>query len=502
MTLQGNYDSLLEKNKKAIIYQMIQDQLGWDFETKMPSKGGQQRSIQFATLAADIHKLMTDPKIGELINKIKTDADYSSLSDVQKRNLYLIEREYNRQTKIPTDLVEEIAKHQVVAIETWKKAKAAKNYEMFKPELKIALDLQKKRAHYLDPDKHPYDVLLDIYEPNMTSVMITDLFDELKEGLVPLIKKIKSSPNQPDTSFLSRSCPISVQEALATDLSKVVHYDLDRGRIDTTEHPFTTGYYQDVRITTHYYENEFDNALFSTIHEAGHAIYEQNLDEKFMYQPLGQAASLGLHESQSRFFENIIGRSPEFWEYYLPRFKELTGDIFSDIDNKWFLRAINHVKPSKIRVTADEVTYSLHVIIRFEIERDLAEGKITVEELPTIWNQKYKDYLGVDIENDSEGVMQDTHWASGLFGYFPTYALGNIYNAMQLHVIRQELPNYDELVRTGNLKPILEWLTKNVHQPSNLFDPAVLMEQITNEPINTKYFIEYCHNKYSKLYEF
>ncbi|MHA2155863.1 MAG: carboxypeptidase M32 [Candidatus Hodarchaeales archaeon] len=502
MTLQEDYDTLLQKNKKAIIYQMIQAQLGWDFETYMPSKGGQQRSMQFATLAADIHTLMTDPTIGELLNSIKNDTNYFSLTEAQKRNLFLIEKEYNRQTKIPADLVKEIAKHQVVAIETWKKAKAEKNYELFKPELKKALDLQKQRAHYLDPNKHPYDVLLDIYEPNMTSAMITDLFNELKKGLVPLINKIRSAPNQPDTSFLSRECPIPIQEKLATDLSNVVHYDLDRGRIDTTEHPFTTGYYQDVRITTHYYENEFDNALFSTMHEAGHAIYEQNLDEEFMYQPLGQASSLGLHESQSRFFENIIGRSPEFWEYYLPRFKELTGDIFDDIDSDKFLHAINHVKPSKIRVTADEVTYSLHVIIRFEIERDLSEGKITVDELPLIWNQKYKEYLGVDIEDDSEGVMQDTHWAAGLFGYFPTYALGNIYNAHQLHVIRKELPNYDELVRTGNLKPILEWLTKKVHKPASLYDPADLMQQITNEPINTKYFIEYCIKKYSQIYGF
>ncbi len=502
MTLKEDYDLLLEKSKKAIIYQMIQAQLGWDFETYMPSKGGQQRSMQFATLAKDVHKLLTDPEIGELLDRIKSDPEYTSLSETQQRNLYLINRDYERQTKIPSELVEKIAKHQVIAIETWKKAKAAKDYEMFKPELKKALDLQKKRAHYLNPDKHPYDVLLDIYEPNMTSAMITVLFNQLKEGLVPLIKKIQSASNQPDTSFLTRTCSIPIQEKLATDLSNVVHYDLDRGRIDTTEHPFTTGYYQDVRITTHYYENEFDNSLFSTMHEAGHAIYEQNLDEEFIYQPLGQAASLGLHESQSRFFENIIGRSSEFWEFYMPKFKEITGEIFADIDNKTFLHAINHVKPSKIRVTADEVTYSLHVIIRFEIERDLSEGKITVDELPKIWNQKYKEYLGVDIEDDSEGVMQDTHWAAGLFGYFPTYALGNIYNAHILHVIRKEMPNYDNLVRNGDIKPILAWLTKNVHKPASLYDPADLMQRITGEPVNTQYFIDYCTQKYSQLYGF
>jgi carboxypeptidase Taq len=420
----------------------------------------------------------------------------------QKRNLYLIEKEYNQATRLPVELVQEIASHQVKAIQIWKNAKAAKNFELFKSALQKAIDLQIQRAKYIDPEKDPFDVLLDLYEPNITAKEITKLFDELKAGLVPLIQKIRTAPKQPDTSFLTRSVPIDIQEKLSIDLSNIVHYDLQGGSVTTTEHPFTTGYYDDVRITTHYYENEFDNSMFSVLHEAGHAIYEQNLPHKYMYQPLGKAIGLGLHESQSRFIENIIGRSREFWEYYLPKFKNLTGDIFADISLDKFVHAINNVIPSKIRVTADEVTYCLHVIIRFEIERDLIAGKITIDELPTQWNQKYKQYLGVDIEDDSEGVMQDTHWASGAVGYFPTYALGNIYNAHMLHVIRSEMSNYDDLVRSGNLKPIIDWMTEKVHKQASLYDPVELMTKITGEPVDTKYFIEYCEKKYSNLYGF
>jgi carboxypeptidase Taq len=502
LTIQDNYKNLLERAKKIIIYDNIQSLLGWDFETQMPPKGGKQRSLQFSTLATDMHKMLTDPEVGKLIEKIKEDDEYSTLSEEQQRNVYLIEREYNKSTKLPIELVAEIASHQVVSIETWKKAKEQKDYSIFKPALEKGLELQIKRAHYLDPDKDPYDVLLDTFEPKMDSVTITKLFNELKTGLVPLIRKTQESKKQPDISLLRRSVPIDLQKKLSEDLAKIVHYDLDKGSIDEAEHPFTNGYYDDVRITTHYYENEFDNSFFSVVHEAGHGIYGQNLASEYIYQPIGESASLGIHESQSRFIENIICRSKEFWEFYFPRLNEITKNIFSDVNLDEFVHAINMVKPSKVRVTADEITYCLHVIIRFEIERDLLSKKLSLDDLPNAWNQKYKEYLDVDIENDSEGVLQDIHWASGAFGYFPTYALGNIYNAHQLHVIRKDLSNYDDLVRSGNLKPIIDWLIEKVHRPSNLYDPAVLMQRVTGESVNPQYFIEYLDKKYSALYDF
>jgi carboxypeptidase Taq len=272
------------------------------------------------------------------------------------------------------------------------------------------------------------------------------------------------------------------------------------GRIDETEHPFTCGYYDDVRITTHYYDQDLASSLFSVLHEGGHATYEQNLKREWIYWPIGTACSMGFHESQSRFVENIVGRSREFWIYFLPKLKEFTGNIFSDVKLDQFVHAINRVKPSKIRILADEVTYGLHIFIRFEIERELIGGKITVADLPGIWNQKYKEYLGVDIENDSEGVMQDTHWASGLYGYFPSYALGTIYSGQILAVMKKTVPDWKDQITKGNFYPIKQWLIKNVYSYGNLYNPASLIKHITGEGINVKHYLDYLNEKYSKLY--
>jgi carboxypeptidase Taq len=496
------YEELLNKYQEIAILTQIENILDWDFETYMPTLGVEQRSQENAFVATLLHERKTDKEIGDLIEKIKTDSANGSFSDIEKRNVYLIEREYNRLTKVPKDLVKELAKQKTITVQTWKKAKKEQSYSMFKVEFDKLLELSKKRAHYLDPEKHPFDVVMDEFEPGMTSEMVTKLFNELKEGLIPLIRKCTESPNQPDPSIIKRKCPLEIQRNISEDISNLVHYDLERGRIDEAEHPFTTGYYDDVRITTHYYEKDFADSFYSVLHEAGHGIYEQNLSKDYIYQPVGEASSYGVHESQSRFIENIIGRSREFWEYYMPRLKELTGDIFSDLDVNSIVKTINYVKPSKIRITADEVTYSLHIIIRFEIERDLISGKITTDELPSIWNAKYKEYLGVDIENDSEGVMQDTHWASGYFGYFPSYALGNIYNAHRLNRLIQDIPNFKSLLSEGNFKPIIDWLINHIHKQSKLYDPPTLIKQITGEEINTKYFIKYLEEKYSDIYGF
>ncbi|MHA1972275.1 MAG: carboxypeptidase M32 [Candidatus Hodarchaeales archaeon] len=499
--IKDDYKNLLKISEELILLTTVRSVLGWDFETHMPKKAVELRSRQFSYLASLMHSKVTDPKIGELIRKIKENKNYSILDKVEKRNIYLIEREYNKQTKVPRELVAEIAAQSAKTVQIWKQAKEQKIYELYKPELGKILELTKKKAHYLDPEKDPFDVLLDDFEPGMTSEQITILFDELKKGLIPIIEKCLNSPKQPETKFLKRRVPVEVQKELSKELAKVIHYDLERGSIDETEHPFTTGYYDDVRITTHYYENDFVNSFYSVMHEGGHALYEQNLNRDFMFQPVGAHCSLGFHESQSRFIENLIGRSREFWEFFLPKFKEITGDIFEEIDIDSMVRAVNEIRPSKIRVTADEVTYSLHVIIRFEIERELLKGNISIDELPEVWNQKYKEYLGVEIENDSEGVMQDTHWAGGAFGYFPTYALGNIYNAHMLAYMKKELSDFDELVKEGNLQPIIDWLIENVHKPSNLYDPPELIKRITGEDINPKYFIEYIKDKYSKIYD-
>ncbi|MFX0184450.1 MAG: carboxypeptidase M32 [Candidatus Hodarchaeota archaeon] len=502
MKIKDYYEKLMAEMEEIIILGTINGILIWDSETYMPPKGIDLRGKQLAFIAGQIHERMIDPKIAELIKAIKDSPDYSSLTNVEKRNVYLTQRQYDKSTKVPKKLVKQIAEQSAKTTQIWKKAKQEKDYSLYKPELEKILELTKKRAHYLDPEKHPFDVLLDEFEPGMTSEIISKLFDELKVGLVSILENCILSPFQPDGDIIKKKFPKKVQKKLSEDVARTLHYDLDRGSIDETVHPFTAGYYNDVRITTNYDEDNFSESFYTVIHECGHAIYEQNLDPKFMYQPVGSFCSLGIHESQSRIIENIIGRSPEFLEFYLPKLKEITTGIFSDIELDEFIKAINKVQPSKIRVTADEVTYCLHVIIRFEIEQDLLTGKITVNDLPKVWNAKYEEYLGVIIENDSEGVMQDSHWANGSFGYFPGYALGNIYNAQMLNTLKKDIPNFNELLKEGDFKPIINWLVEKVHKPSNLYDPPELIKRITGKEISPKYFIEYLEEKYSKIYKF
>jgi carboxypeptidase Taq len=505
----SSYKKLMEKNKEIVILQSAMSIIGWDMETKMPPKGIALRSQQFALLSRTAHKMNTNPEIGTLLNEITKHPDYDKLDTIQKRNVYLAKKTYDEQTKLPEDLVAEMAKQEAIATDVWKKAKAAKDFSMFKPELQKVVDLRKKAAEILMTVKEtptPYDALIDIFEPKMTAEQISPIFAELQTGLTTLIKKCVNAPKQPDETILKRPVPIDIQRKISNSLAKFIEYDVESkqagGRIDETEHPFTTGYYDDVRITTHYYETNFTSSIFSILHEGGHAIYEQDLPQEWMYQPVGNGCSSGFHESQSRFVENIFGRSHEFWTYYLPKLKELTGNSLSDVDLDMFVRAVNRVKPSKIRIESDEVTYSLHIIIRFILERDLFADKITVAELPTIWNQKYKEYLGIDIENDSEGVMQDTHWSGGGFGYFPSYALGNIFGGQILTAMEKDLPDWKNHLAKGEFHTIKQWLAQNVHSHGNLQDPVDLIKKITGQPIQVKPFIDYLNEKFNKLYEF
>jgi carboxypeptidase Taq len=508
-TLFSGYKSLMDKAKNLIIFQSAESLVGWDMETMMPPKAIVLRSQQLALLSRIEHKMNTDPEVGALLGKIMRHPEYDRLNAVQKRNVQLIKKQYEEQTKLPEELVAEIAKQQAITVDVWKKAKAAKSFSMFKPELEKLVELKKKAAEILMKVKETataYDALIDIFEPKMTAKTISKVFDELREGLVSLLRKCENASKQPDPSVLKRKVPIDVQRKISKTLAEFVGYDIESkeagGRIDETEHPFTTGYYDDVRITTHYYEDYFASSLFSVLHEAGHAIYEQNINREWIFQPAGTSCSSGFHESQSRFVENIIGRSHEFWVYFLPKLKQIAGNVLSDVNLGTFVHAINEVKPSKIRVEADEVTYCLHIIVRFNIERDLFAGKITVKELPEIWNQSYMDYLGVKIKNDSEGVMQDTHWASGLYGYFPSYALGNIYSGQILATMEKDMPNWKKQVEKGNFSPVKNWLIKNVHNYGNLYDPPELIRKITGKELSVKPYLNYLNEKYSKLYDF
>ncbi|NWF97088.1 MAG: carboxypeptidase M32 [Candidatus Thorarchaeota archaeon] len=497
------YERLMAASKEARLAETSAAILNWDLETYMPPKGIRLRSEQLGYLSTVAHLAIARPEFGQLIEE----AEKLELDEVQRRNLYLFKREYAEKTSLPAELVGEHAKQQAVATETWRRAKAAKDWSIFQPELQKMVDLSVRRAELLmEPRgvKTVYDSMLDEYERGMRADAVARVFSELRTGLIPLVSKYADASSKLDLGFINRRVPVETQRRMALGLASFIQYDVKSsqagGRIDEAEHPFTTGYFDDVRFTVHYHEDNVSSAIYAVLHEGGHALYEQNLCHDWMYTPVGQAASSGIHESMSRFVENIVGRSPEFWRYYYPHFCVTTDGFFSDISPELMVLASNIVRPSKIRVEADELTYSLHIIIRFEIERDLFSGKISVSELPQAWNDKYEHYLGVEIENDSEGVMQDIHWSAGLFGYFPSYALGNVYDGMWLQKLDRDLPDWRASIEQGSFAPVKEWLIQNVHRWASMYDPADLLKRTTGKSLTAKPFLAYLKDKYSAIF--
>lgn len=506
-TTAQTYNQLLEKTKDTMVLSTAEGIINWDMETMMPPRAVQQRSEQLALLSRIHHKLGTDPEIGRLLTKIQTPPAYAKLGQAQKRNVYLISKSFREQTALPEKLVGELAMQQAITVNTWKKAKAKKDFNLYKTDLGKLYSLSLQAAEILMKVKEvktPYEALIDNYEPKMSADAITKTFSGLLAGLKPLVAKIEAA-KQPDAAILKQTVPVEEQRKIAQLITQTLGYDTASphagGRVDETEHPFTSGYYDDVRITTHYHPDDFTSSLFSVLHESGHAIYEQNIKSDWMYQPVGSPCSYGVHESQSRFYENIIGRSSEFWTGFLPKVK-LAAPSLAKLKLEPFLEAINRVQRSKIRIEADEVTYSIHIIIRFELERDLFAGKIKIDELPQAWNQKYKDYLGVEVKDDSEGVMQDTHWASGLYGYFPSYALGNIYDGQILAALTKASPDWRSQLARGNLQPVHAWLKENIQGKGDIVDPEELIKQATETSLDSKPFIAYLNEKYSRLYGF
>lgn len=346
-----------------------------------------------------------------------------------------------------------------------------------------------------------YNTLLDMYEPGITVEILDQVFAEVRDAIIPLVKKISDSSNKPDTSFIFKHFPKDKQKDFSLKILEQMGYDFNSGRLDETVHPFATGLNPgDVRVTTRYDEGDWRTAVFGTIHEGGHALYEQNISKKLIGTPLCDGTSMGIHESQSLFYENIVGRDFSFWKHNYNVLKEYADGQFDEINLNDFYRAINESKPSFIRIEADMLTYPLHIIIRYEIEKGIFNDEIEVKDLPQVWNDKYEKYLGIRPGNNAEGVLQDVHWSGGSFGYFPSYALGYMYAAQFKNAMLKELPNFDELLATGNLKPIKEWLTENIHQYGKLKKPLEILHDVTGEGLNAKYLIDYLTDKYTKVY--
>ncbi|MFP4551881.1 MAG: carboxypeptidase M32 [Spirochaetales bacterium] len=477
----------------------------WDHHVYMPERGVQARSEQNAFVASLAHQKQTNPEIGDLLDKLGASDENplgnESLADTDRRLIRVIHRDFHQQTKIPAELVEETARVTSVAQSVWAEARSKSDFSLFKPHLEKIVDLNLRTAEALGYDQTPYDALIDLYEPGITTAQVAKVFRELREALVPLVREIKARPKI-DNSVLRKGYPAAKQEEFSRKVLEAMHFDFKRGRLDVSVHPFTVPIAgDDVRITTRYEEDWMPSALFGTIHEAGHALYELGFNREFFGTRLADATSLGIHESMSRFWENVVGRSRAFWSHFYPVLKEVFPDQLSGVDLEPFYKAINTVEPTHIRVEADEVTYSLHVILRFELERMLMDKNLKVSELPEAWREQSKDLLGIVPESDRDGVLQDIHWSGGMLGYFPTYALGNVYGLQFVSAMRKAVPDMDTTIRHGELLPIKKWLDENVHAPGQSKTPVELCMDITGEPMTAKYFIEYLRTKYTDVYD-
>jgi carboxypeptidase Taq len=499
------YDKLLKKTKEMIQFQTGLGIIRWDLQTHMPPKGMKQRSDQLALMSRLLHRMVTDKEYRKLVDKLEKESD--GLSLVQRREVELTRRLLDRRANIPEDLVSQESAQRTLTTAAWKRAKDTNTWKLFESELVTLLDISRSIADIMMEStaaKCQLDALMDVWEPRMTTNSISKVFKDLRVKLVPLVKKYSASCEKTRVDFKTRDVSVNHQRRLISNLAHTMGYDTTSenagGRIDESEHPFTTGYYDDVRFTIHYSTDDVFRAVFGGLHETGHALHGQNQNPEWKWMLMGRSCSSGFSESQSRFIENIIGRSPEFWEFYCPQFLELTEGIFNDISYQEILQAINIVKPSKIRVLADEMTYALHIIIRFEIEQELFDEKINISEIPHTWNERYDEYLGVKIETDTEGALQDVHWSWAYWGYFPTYALGNLYAAMLEETMATDIPDWKEGVLEGEVSKPIQWLIDNVHMKSNLYDPAEMIKKITGKSLTAKPFLNYLDSKYSSIF--
>ena len=476
----------------------------WDMHTYMPERGVQARSEQSAYLAGLAHEKQTNPEIGDLLDKLGASDENpmgsAELSDRDRRLVRAAYRDFHQSTRLPGSLMQEIARVTSVAQSVWAEARKKSDFSLFKPHLEKIVDLNLQVAEALGYEDHPYDALLDQYEPGIRTKEVASVFRQLREALVPLVRRIKEA-KQIDDGVMHKHYPAHLQEQFSNKLLDAMGYDRARGRLDVSAHPFTIPLAgDDVRITTRFQEDFLPSALFSTVHEAGHALYELGFDRENFGTRLADASSLGIHESMSRFWENVVGRSRAFWSHFYPLLKETFPEQLSGVDLEPFYRAINTVQPSLIRVEADEVTYSLHVILRFELERMMISKELSVSDLPEAWREQSKDLLGIVPENDATGVLQDIHWSGGSIGYFPTYALGNVYGLQFVSKLREQMPDMDTKIRHGELAPIKEWLDTNIHSHGRGKTPGELCEEITGEPMNAQYFIDYLTAKYTDIY--
>ena len=499
--VQDLYRHVCQYAAETALLGSIESVLGWDERTMMPAAGAEHRAEQATLIAGMVHDRWTDRQfgrqLGELAEATAADPPHGDVAVTARR----LKRQYDKKTKLPRTLVEELTRTAVLGQQVWQEARKQNDFASFRPLLEKTFELKRQEAEALGYPQSPYDALLDDYEPEELTAKVARVLADLREQLVPLVGEIRQSGRRPDSSILKRTFPVAAQETFGRRAAVAIGFDFDRGRLDVTAHPFCSGLGpHDCRITTRYDENYFNGAFFGILHESGHGIYDQGLRSDHYGLPLGEAVSLGIHESQSRLWENLVGRSHAFWEHFYGQAQRAFPQALGEVPLDDFYFAINDVSPSLIRVEADEATYNLHILVRFELERALLEGDLSVADLPGVWNQKYQDYLGIRPTNDSEGVMQDVHWSAGLVGYFPTYSLGNLYAAQFFAHADAELGGLQRQFARGEFQPLRDWLCDGIHRQGQRYSAGELAERVTGQRLGPEALIRHLRAKLDPLY--
>ncbi len=490
----GSQGDLRKRSRELTELRGILENLAWDQEVVMPAKGSAIRASQMSTLAAIHHQRLTDPALGDLIAEAGEPAD-----PWEEANLREMRRDFERATRLPESLVRELTETRALAYQAWVHSREAADFAAFAPWLEKIVRLKRQESRCLADNGNPYDPLLDEFEPGMKSSRLDSLFSEIRPVLTNLLERIQEK--RPKPMKIEGDFARENQERLGRAVLSAMGFDFDAGRLDVSPHPFCTGLSPaDVRITTRYSATDFTSSLFGIIHEGGHALYEHGLGTSRYGQPVCQAVSLGVHESQSRLWENVIGRGAPFWNCWYPRL----GEFFQGLPDRYceedVLRAVNRVEASLIRVDADEVTYGLHVILRYEIEVALMSEELQVSDLEETWNEKMEEYLGIRPSDSGQGVLQDTHWSQGLIGYFPTYLLGNLYASHFYQKASDDLGDLDQMIRSGEMKPLREWLIENVHSKGRLRSAEQLVEDVSGSELSVQPFLDYLEEKFGELY--
>lgn len=491
-------EKLTAHQKRTSAFLHAIELLNFDGATSAPRGAASARAETLSTLSGELYAISTSNEVNETLSYLDSVKD--ELTEEERRIVYLLQKDSKKFAKIPRELFVAYRAQIVRADDVWHKAKEASDYAMFAPELEKVFTMTREISGYIEPDSDPYDCCLHEYEEGLESRTLDVFFDKLRVKISPLLNEI-SKARRPDNGIRNGFFPAEDQQKLSRRLMNVIGLDPDHVVLSTTEHPFTMslGSHLDERITTHYYENDFASSMYSVIHEGGHALYETGCSDNYVFTVLDGGASMSIHESQSRFYENIIGRSLAFCDLIFPDLQKIFPEQMKGYTSDDLYRSVNRVEPSLIRTEADEVTYCFHIMIRYELEKSLMRGELTVGDLPGEWNRLYREYLGVDVPNDKEGVLQDTHWSGGLIGYFPSYALGNAYGAQFYKKMKSEV-DVEKCILNGNFAPINEWNRKNIWQYGKLYTPAELSRRVFGGEFDPDVYVEYLTEKYSDIY--